>query len=442
MGADDIRSKINKLVKEFFDLKAQPKPFEPGKTKIHYNTPYYDHNEATAFINSFLDGWFGVGKAADQFEKELSRFVGKHNAVLTNSGSSANLLALTSFTSPKSRKRLKPGDEVIHPASSFPTTVNPTIQNNLKPVFIDSELGTYNSSFDQIRDAVTKDTKAIMFAHTLGNPYEMDAIMELAEEKNLIVIEDTCDALGSEYANKQCGSFGHLSTNSYYPAHHITMGEGGAVLCDDLNQRRIVRSFREWGRSCYCEYNENDSLGACGKRFSWQLGKLPKGYDHKYIYEHIGYNLKPLEFQAAFGLHQLKRLPKITELRRKNFNTLNKFMQDYQDYLTLPQSLPKARPSWFAYPISVKESAPFKRIDLVTHLEKANIQTRFLFTGNITRHPAYENIQARVVGGLKNADMIIDQSFFMGIQPNITDEMMDYIKQIITEFMVKNKIKK
>ena len=431
----DVRKEILDLVRELYGIEHAPKKFVPGESKVHYAGRVYDADEMTSFVDSALDFWLTMGKHSVAFEKELAKKVGVKHAALTNSGSSANLLAVSALTSPQLKGRIKPGDEAITPAATFPTTFNPLLQNGIVPAVIDSELGTYNIRAEDLEGALSKKTKLIMMPHTLGNPCEMDAITDFAKDHNLFVIEDSCDALDSKYAGKMCGSFGTFGTFSFYAAHHINLGEGGAVATNDDALIRIVRSFREWGRACHCPPGEMAALGACGNRFNFDCGGIP--YDHRYMYSHIGYNLKLLDPQAAMGLAQLKKLPRFTAARKKNFTFLYNAMQEFEKYFILPQSLPKAEPSWFAFPLTIKEGAPFTRKDLLTFLESRKIETRLLFAGNILRHPAYKDAKVRVAGTLQNADTIMKHSFFLGVYPGLTQEHLTYVADTMKEFIRK-----
>ena len=426
---EEIREEIFEKIKELYDLK-NTNVFIPGKTKINYAGRSFDEKEIMSLVDSSLDFWLTSGRYAKQFEEDLAKFIKIKYCLLTNSGSSANLLAISALTSPKlGDKRLKKGDEVITTACGFPTTLNPIIQNNLTPVFLDVKMGTYNIKVDLIEDAITENTKAIFVPHTLGNPVDLKNLMKIAKNNDLWFVEDNCDALGSKYNSKFTGSFGHISTCSFYPAHHITMGEGGAVLTDDPILKEIIASFRDWGRDCWCEPGCDNT---CGKRFGWQLGKLPYSYDHKYVYSHVGYNLKVTDMQAAVGVEQLKKLPKFIETRKANFKKIYNELKTYEKYLVLPKKDKKSDPSWFGFPIMVKEDAPFSRNDIVEHLEKNKIATRMLFGGNLIKLPAYENINYRIVDSLSNTDKVMKQLFWVGVYPGITEEKMDYM---INEFV-------
>lgn len=421
---DRIRKRIFKQIKEYF--KSQEKAFFYPKQKlIPYAGRIFDDKELIALVDSSLDFWLTAGRFSKEFEKGLAKFLGINYVSLVNSGSSANLLAVAALTSPKLReRRLKPGDEVITTASCFPTTLTPIIQNNLIPVFLDVDLGSYNIKIDNIEKAISKKSKAIFVAHTLGNPVNVKEVMAIARRFKLWVIEDNCDALGSRYSGRYTGTFGHISTLSFYPAHHITTGEGGAVITNDPKLMRIINSFRDWGRDCWCESGSDDN---CKKRFSWKLGKLPFGYDHKYIYSHIGYNLKMTDMQAAIGVEQLKKLAGFIKKRKDNFSRLYSGLKGYEDRLILPQWQEEADPSWFCFPITIRKNAGFRREDLTLFLEKAGIQTRLIFAGNILRQPAFEDIKCRIVGSLKNTDMIMNNSFFIGVYPGITEKNIEYI---------------
>jgi CDP-6-deoxy-D-xylo-4-hexulose-3-dehydrase len=359
--------------------------------------------------------------------------MGMKHAMLCNSGSSANLLAVTALTSSRLGKRaLKEGDEVITAAAGFPTTVNPILQNRLTPVFVDIQLGTYDSSVEHIEAAIGPKTKAIVMAHTLGNPFDLEGVMQLAEKHNLFVVEDTCDAVGAKFNGKPVGSFGDLSTASFYPAHHITMGEGGCVMVKKASMKKIVESLRDWGRDCWCPPGQDDT---CGRRFDWQLGDLPYGYDHKYVYSHIGYNLKMTDMQAAIGVAQLEKLPDFIDRRNANWKRIRKGLKPLEEFLLLPKATKNSEPSWFGFPITVKADAPFSRFDLVQHIESRRIGTRQLFGGNLLRQPAYKDMPMRVVGDLKNADIVTDSTFWIGVYPGLTNEIIDFMVATISEFV-------
>jgi CDP-4-dehydro-6-deoxyglucose reductase, E1 len=430
---NELRSEILEKVTELYHLRKEKEKFIPGQTMINYAGRVYDQNEMCLLVDSALDFWLTAGRYARKFEEEFAAFIGKKYCLLTNSGSSANLLAISALTSPKlGDKKLKPGDEVITTACGFPTTLNPIIQNNLKPVFIDVELGTYNIMADRIPEAISEKTKAIFIPHTLGNPADIRAITDVVEDHNLWFIEDNCDALGSKYDGKYTGTFGHISTFSFYPAHHMTMGEGGAVLTDDSLLRKIIMSFRDWGRDCWCDPGQDNS---CKNRFSWQLGKLPYGYDHKYTYSHIGYNLKVTDMQAAVGIAQLKKLPLFIEKRKENFRRIFDSLIKYEDSLVLPKAIDRTDPSWFGFPITVKEGARFTRDDIVKDLEANHVATRMLFGGNLLKQPAYDSIGYRLVGSLENTDKVMNNMFWIGVYPGLNQDMIEYVLSTIHGFM-------
>jgi CDP-6-deoxy-D-xylo-4-hexulose-3-dehydrase len=382
--------------------------------------------------DALLDFWLTTGRFGAEFEYEFGQFVGTTHAVLVNSGSSANLLALSALTSPKLKeRRLEPGDEVIAAAAAFPTTVNPIFQNGLVPVFVDIELGTYNIRTDLIEAAITDRTKAVFVAHTLGNPFDLGRMREICRRRNLWLIEDACDALGATYDGQMIGTFGDLATFSFYPAHQMTMGEGGAVVTSSDELATIVRSFRDWGRDCYCEPGESNT---CGKRFQWQLGTLPFGYDHKYTFSHIGYNLKVTDFQPAIGLAQLKKVPEFVRRRRANFDYLRAGLSPFEPHLILPRAAPRSDPSWFGFIISVRKESPFTKAELVRFLEENKIETRMVFCGNVVRQPAYEGKTHRVCGDLDNTDFVMNNSFFIGVYPGLSEKHLDYVIGKFAEF--------
>jgi len=427
-----LRKEIFDGVKKIYRLRKQREKFIPGKTRINYAGRVYDEKEMINLVDASLDFWLTAGRYARKFEEEFAKFLGVEYCLLANSGSSANLLAISALTSHKlGQRRLKPGDEVITIACGFPTTLNPILQNNLIPIFLDIDIGTYNIQVDKIEKAISKKTKAIFIAHTLGNPANIEKILKIVKKYNLWFIEDNCDALGSKYKGKYTGTFGHLATFSFYPAHQITMGEGGAVITDDPLLKKIVASFRDWGRDCWCEPGHDNT---CGKRFSQKFGKLPFGYDHKYIYSHIGYNLKITDMQAAIGVAQLKKLPSFIKARRKNFAYVYNHLKKYEEYLILPKITDNSDPSWFGFPILVKENAPFTRAEIVNYLEENKIATRMLFGGNLTKQPAYQNVKYRIFDSLKNTDLVMENLFWIGVYPGITREKLDYITKVINKF--------
>lgn len=431
--ADDIRKQILGLVGEYQEAKFGGRSFTPGTDLVHYAGRVFDADELVKLVDSSLDFFLTAGRYSEEFEADFADTIGVSNALLVNSGSSANLVALTTLTSPKlGARRLKPGDEVLTVAAGFPTTLAPILQNNLMPVFIDVNLGDYTAIPERIAAAIGPKTRAIMMAHTLGVPFDLDVVLALAKQHDLWVVEDNCDALGSLYHGKMTGSFGHLASHSFYPAHHITMGEGGCVVTRDDELARIARSFRDWGRDCYCTGGENNT---CGKRFNQQFGTLPHGYDHKYVYSHIGYNLKVTDMQAAIGCAQLKKLDGFVASRKANFAKLTSLLAPFRDRLILPKATPNSDPSWFAFPITVRPDAGFSRNDLTQFLEGRKIETRNLFSGNLLRHPAFDGIPCRIVGDLNNTDMITTNTFFIGVYPGLTDTHLQYVADMVSEFM-------
>jgi CDP-4-dehydro-6-deoxyglucose reductase, E1 len=428
-NATGLRDEILALVAEYHDAAFAPQAFRPGESPVPVSGRVFDAEELLSLTDSALDFWLTAGRYARRFEREFARTVGARHALLCNSGSSANLLALTALSSRSlGDRRLVPGDEVITVAAGFPTTVNPIVLNRLVPVFIDVELGTYNLDPSQLEAAIGPKTRAIMAAHTLGNPFDLDAVCDVAARHGLWLVEDNCDALGSTYDGRMTGSIGDLGTISFYPAHHITMGEGGAVLTNRPQLKLLVESLRDWGRDCWCEPGEDDT---CGKRFDWQLGRLPRGYDHKYIYSHIGYNLKVTDMQAAIGVAQLAKLPTFVETRKRNWRILRDGLRPFEDVLLLPSATQKSDPSWFGFALTVREDAPFTRRELIDHLESRKIATRLLFGGNLTRQPAFEDVEFRTVGDLANSDAVMERSFWIGVYPGLSDEMLRFV---ISEF--------
>ena len=437
--ADELRREILQRVADYSAEAFAAKEFVPGQTPIPVSGRVFDADEVTHLVDASLDFWLTTGRFAHQFEREFAHYVGLRHAILCNSGSSANLLALSALTSAKlGDRRLRPGDEVITVAAGFPTTVNPIIQNQLTPVFVDIELPSYGIDPNSLEQAIGPRTRAIIVAHTLGNPFNLDAVVDAAKHHNLWFIEDNCDALGSKYRGRLTGTFGDLSTISFYPAHHITMGEGGAVLTDRPKLKVIVESFRDWGRDCWCEPGKDNT---CGKRFDWELGELPYGYDHKYIYSHLGYNLKLTDMQAAIGVAQLKKLPRFIEARQHNWQALYEGLKSLEEFLVLPQPTLHSEPSWFGFPITVRPQAPFTRNELVQFLESRKIGTRLLFGGNLTRQPAYREVSYRVAGPLTNADLVMKQSFWIGVYPGLTEAMVSYMIKTVTE-LISTKVRK
>jgi len=435
--ADELRDRIRGLVAEYYH-EAFPSPaFVPGSSQVPISGRVFDEQELELLVESSLDFWLTTGRFAEQFEREFAKFVGVREAVLVNSGSSANLLAVAALTSQKlGDRRLRPGDEVITLAAGFPTTVNPILQNELVPVFIDVQIPTFNVDVSYLETALSERTRAVIFAHTLGNPFDLDAVTAFANKHGLWLIEDCCDALGSTYRGQKVGTFGDLATVSFYPAHHITMGEGGCVLTDKPLLRTLVESFRDWGRDCWCDPGKENT---CGKRFDWQLGELPHGYDHKYIYSHVGYNLKATDMQAAVGIAQLKKLPAFIEARKRNFAYLKSGLKDknVKEQFVLPEATPNSDPSWFGLPLLVRETAPFSRNALIDFLYERKIGTRQLFGGNLVRQPAYAGLNYRVVGDLRTSDRVMNQAFWIGVYPGLTPAMLDYVLETINEIALK-----
>ena len=438
MEQDEIarRAKILELVSEYVKSKPDEK-FIPGETWVRYAGRVFDEEEYLSLIDAVLDGWITAGRYSEEFEFQFSKYLGVNSTLLVNSGSSANLVALSSLTSESlGSGRIKPGDEVITVAAGFPTTVNPIVQNGAVPVFVDIEEGTYNINVDEVESAISEKTKAIMVAHTLGNPFDVDRIVKIAKDYGLYLVEDNCDSLGSKYKGRKTGTFGHFSTLSFYPAHHITMGEGGAVNTNDPYLERIARSFRDWGRDCYCETGASDS---CGMRFTQKFGELPLGYDHKFVYSHVGYNLKATDLQAAIGVAQMKKVDKFIDMRKKNFKRLYDRLKPYQDHFILPKSIPEADPSWFAFPITIRENSGITRTEVVNSLERKKVMTRMLFAGNLIKHPAYLNVKKRIASSLNVTDRVMKDTFFVGVYPGITEEMIEYVGDVFDEIMRKFK---
>lgn len=431
-----LRRQILELSRQYVSITNPAREFQPGITSVPVSGKVIDGDDVSSVVDSALDGWFTTGRFAQEFERKLARFVGVRSASLVNSGSSANLLAVSALTSPKLEERqLKPGDEVITVAAGFPTTVNPILQNGLVPVFVDVVVPSYQIDVRALEKAVSDKTKAIVIAHTLGNVFDLDAIVHFAKTRGLWLIEDCCDALGSTWKGRPVGTFGDIATVSFYPAHHITMGEGGAVLTDQPNLQVLIESFRDWGRDCWCEPGKDNT---CGKRFDWQLGSLPCGYDHKYTYSHIGYNLKATDMQAALGASQIAKLPQFIRQRKENYQTLYAGLETLADYLVLPTATPGADPSWFGFPIGVREDAPFRREELIRVLEQNRIGTRLLFGGNLLRQPAYKNSVYRVVGDLPNTDFVMNNVFWIGVFPGLTRPMLDFMVKTIRDFVAES----
>lgn len=422
---EQLRRQIADLVKQYADLAYAPSAFEAGKDVVPPSGKVIGAAELQNMVEASLDGWLTTGRFNDAFEKRLTEFLGVKHALTTNSGSSANLLAFMTLTSHKLGERaIQPGDEVISVAAGFPTTVNPILQFGAVPVFVDVQLGTYNIDPAKIEAAINPKTKAIMLAHTLGNPYDLDTITALAKKHNLWLIEDCCDALGSTYNGKLCGTFGDIGTLSFYPAHHITMGEGGAVFTNNRELKKIIESFRDWGRDCYCDPGKDNT---CGKRFCQKLGDLPQGYDHKYTYSHIGYNLKISDMQAACALAQMDRVEEFIAARKANFAYLKAGLKSCEEFLLLPEATPNSDPSWFGFPITIKANAGINRVDLLQYLDQNKIGTRLLFAGNLTRQPYMKGRNFRISGALTNTDTVMNDSFWIGVYPGLNKEMLDFV---------------
>jgi CDP-6-deoxy-D-xylo-4-hexulose-3-dehydrase len=426
---------VQNLVGQAFEEKHGNSDFIPGVSAVPVTGKVFGTPEIEAAVKASLDFWLTSGPYTEKFESRFAKTVGMRGAYMVNSGSSANLLALTTLTSPKiGERKLNPGDEVLTVAAGFPTTVTPILQNNLVPVYVDVDMKTFVANVDAMREAITPKTKAIMMAHTLGNPFNLDVVQELAKEHGLWVIEDSCDALGGTFRGQTLGTFGDLSTFSFYPAHHITTGEGGAVLIKKIAHKVIVESIRDWGRDCWCPPGCDNT---CLKRYEWQLGELPEGYDHKYTYSHLGYNLKSGDIQAAIGLSQLDRLESFIDIRRKNWNYLRNGLDHLQEFLELPEPTENSDPSWFGFAMTVKDASPVSRNVLVEKLNEKKIGTRLLFGGNLLRQPAFQGTPRRVVGELKNTDLIMNNTFWVGVWPGLNEKMLDYIIENLSEILTK-----
>jgi CDP-6-deoxy-D-xylo-4-hexulose-3-dehydrase len=431
---ESLRTAALEASRAFAEKSLQKSEFIPGESVVPVSGKVLDADDLVALVDSSLDGWLTAGRFTRDFERELAKFVGARSALFVNSGSSANLVALSGLTSPKlGKKALKAGDEVLTVAMGFPTTVNPILQNGLKPVVVDVELETYDAKADMLREAVGPKTRAIMMAHTLGNPFDLDTVQALCKEHDLWLIEDSCDALGATYRGQRTGSFGDTATVSFYPAHHMTTGEGGAVFVKSPLVKKQVESFRDWGRDCYCETGQDDT---CAKRFGWKLGDLPEGYDHKYTYSHIGYNLKATDMQAALGLTQMKKLDGFIAARNKNFDYLYSRLNGVEG-LIMPKATEHSEPSWFGFPITLDPKHPVNREELLRFLDSKKIGTRLMFAGNILKQPAYKDVDFRVVGDLTNTDIVMMRTFWVGVYPGLTEPMLDYIVENIIEFVAK-----
>ncbi len=431
-----LKDKIHESITEYYAIRREQEKNDHNISHtIRYAKAIFDENEVNLMVDTLLGGWLGLGEKGREFSVKLAQYLGVSRTVLVNSGSSANLLGITALKSNKIQNPLKNGDEVITPAVTFPTTFNPIIQNNLKPLLVDVNVDTLNIDIDQLNEAVSSKTRLLMIPHTLGNPNDMDPILDLVEDHNLYLIEDNCDALGSEYDGEKTGCFGILSTSSFYPAHHITTGEGGAVSIpqNDLALYRIIRSLRDWGRDCWCESDEKSPDGACHRRFKWDINGIE--YDHRYIYSHVGYNLKPTEIQAAMGVAQLNRIDEFNFRRRENFQYLYNELKCYNEYFSFAQSVKKANPAWFSFPIRINENAPFSRNEMTRYLEGHGIQTRLIFAGNILSQPAYQGMNITQCGRMINSDIIMKNSFFIGIHPGLRKVDLDYMVQTIGKFI-------
>jgi CDP-6-deoxy-D-xylo-4-hexulose-3-dehydrase len=433
LAKDKIRNQILGLVKDYSDLEFSQKNFIPGETVVPPSGKLIGVEELQNMVQASLDGWLTAGRFNELFEKKLAEFIGVKYAITVNSGSSANLVAFSTLTSPKLGERaIKKGDEVIGVAAGFPTTVNPIIQFGAIPVFVDIDPATHNIDASKIEEAISPKTKAIMLAHSLGNPFNLRVVIAICKKYNLWLIEDCCDALGSTYDGQMVGTFGDIGTLSFYPAHHITMGEGGAVFTNNHELKQIAESFRDWGRDCYCPPGKDNT---CSKRFAWQLGELPFGYDHKYTYSHLGYNLKITDMQASCALAQLDKAPEFIKMRKKNFAFLKDRLEGCKEFIQLPESTAESDPSWFGFPITIKSNSPVSRNDLTGYLDQKKIGTRLLFAGNIIRQPYMKNIAYRVSGSLENTDNIMNNTFWIGVQPALTEEMLEYTANKIETYL-------
>ncbi|CAK0744434.1 Lipopolysaccharide biosynthesis protein RfbH [Gammaproteobacteria bacterium] len=430
----ELRQQIAAHVEEFVKIAHTKKSFDPGESPIPPSGKVIGATEIKNMVDAALDGWLTMGRFNDAFEKQLSDFLGITHVLTTNSGSSANLLAFSALTSPLLGERaIRPGDEIIAVAAGFPTTVNPIIQNGAVPVFVDVHIPTYNIDPRKIEEAITEKTKGIMLAHTLGNPYDINEVIRIVKKYNLWLIEDCCDALGSKYEGRLVGTFGHIGTLSFYPAHHITMGEGGAVFTNHSHLRKILESLRDWGRDCHCPPGKDDT---CGKRFSWKLGDLPFGYDHKYTYSSLGYNLKISDMQAACALAQMDRLLEFIQTRKNNFEYLKRGLARCSEFLILPEATEHSEPSWFGFPITLREGIGIDCVDFLKYLNQYKIGTRFLFAGNLTRQPYMIGKNFRVSGSLKNTDIVMKNTFWIGVYPGLTEPMLEYVIKKISDYFL------
>lgn len=432
MTPDELRARILALVREFHRAGQGGAGFVPGQSPVPVSGRVYDAEDVVSLVDSALDFWLTAGRFARRFEHDLATYLGVRASLLCNSGSSANLLAFSALTSPLlGEERLRPGDEVITVAAGFPTTLNPILQNGCVPVFIDVDPATHNADVRMLEEARGPRTRAVMLAHTLGNPFDLDAVTAFTERHGLFLVEDNCDALGARYRGRLTATFGDVASFSFYPAHHITMGEGGAVATDSPRLKRALESLRDWGRDCWCAPGKDNT---CGKRFEWQLGELPAGYDHKYVYSHIGYNLKATDMQAAVGVAQLEKLPAFIAARQRNWQRLHDGLVPYSEHLELPRATPGSEPSWFGFLLTLAPSARFTRNQLIAHLEGHRVATRLLFGGNLLRQPAYRGIPHRTVGALPETDRTMADSFWIGVYPGLSDAMIDYVLEVFADF--------
>lgn len=435
---EQIKTEIFQKVAEYYAIGHKPKEFIPGKSKLPYAGRVYNEDELINLIDSSLEFWLTYGRYSEIFEKDIARYIGAEYAFLVNSGSSANLLAVAALSSPLlGDRRLNRGDEVITVAAGFPTTVSPLLQHGFVPVFVDVKFPHYNIDCAQLDEALSSKTRAVVLAHTLGNPFDIERVLSFCKKHDLWLIEDNCDALGSLYKKQKTGSFGHIATSSFYPPHHMTMGEGGAVYTSDPLLAKIIASLRDWGRDCTCPSGKDNT---CGRRFAQQFGDLPYGYDHKYVYSHFGYNLKVSDMQAAIGCAQLKKLPGFVNTRRHNFNFLHDKLRKFSDHFILPEATEDSEPSWFGFLLTIKEGSGFTRDEIVTYLERKHIQTRMLFAGNLIKHPCFDEMRLsgkgfRVVGNLHNTDLVMNNTFWVGVYPGLTEEMLEYMTSAIEEFI-------
>lgn len=437
--ADELRAQILELTREYHAAAFPRREFAPGDTPVPVAGRVFDADEIEHLVDASLDFWLTTGRFAETFERRFSKVFGRRHAILVNSGSSANLVACSALTSAKlGKRRIQPGDEVITVATGFPTTVNPILQNGAVPVFLDVHVPTYNVDVTHLEDALTSRTRAVMIAHTLGNPFDLATVVAFCREHELFLVEDCCDAVGATYDGRHVGSFGDFATVSFYPAHHLTMGEGGCVITNKGRLKVLAESFRDWGRDCWCDPGKENT---CGKRFDQQFGTLPHGYDHKYVYSHIGYNLKLTDMQAAVGVAQLDKLDDFVATRRANFARLHDGLADLDEVFVLPEATPRSNPSWFGFPLAVRTEAPLDRAEVVRHLDARNIHTRLLFGGNLLRQPAYRDIPHRVVGDLRNSDFVMDNVFWIGVYPGLGPGQIDFMIESLHE-VVENALRR